>query len=162
MFNRADYLLESGRLMSFAFPGGYPLYYVAKDSGVLCPDCASLPECQQATPDDSQWYIVGADCNWEDTALVCEHCGKRIESAYCEEAQEGSAGERAGVNLDCAPISDLQAYCDNADNPAPLREYAATKIKAMQARLAGNIAAALAIEAGCETLYQQLPPSMQW
>ena len=38
MFRRRDYQTESGKLMAYAWPGGYPLYYVCKDGGVLCPE----------------------------------------------------------------------------------------------------------------------------
>jgi hypothetical protein len=71
--------------MSYAFPGGYPLFYVCKDGGVLCPDCANGKECRQATtdcPDDAQWYLVGAGINYEDDTLYCNHCERQIESAY--------------------------------------------------------------------------------
>jgi len=87
MFKREDYLLPTGKMRGYAFPGGYPIYYITRDNGILCPDCASLWECRQATaecPDDAQWYIVGAECNYEDSALYCDHCGKQIEPAYEE------------------------------------------------------------------------------
>jgi hypothetical protein len=92
-FKREDYLLESGKLMSYAFPGGYPIYYVCADNGVLCPNCANGENGSRAADtdldpscnDDRQWIIVAADCNYEDTGLYCDHCGKRIESAYCDE-----------------------------------------------------------------------------
>lgn len=157
MFNRADYQTESGAMRAYAFPGGYPIYYLAKDCGVLCPECAGLPECAQATPDDSQWYLVGADCNYENPALHCDHCSKRIESAYCEEAEEQEA-----ENLDCMPLSDLQAYCQQANHPALLREYAAVKARAIETRLAGRIPQALQWESACDNLYKQLPHNLKW
>ena len=159
MFKRADYQLESGKMQSFAFPGGYPVYYVAKDCGILCPDCASLPECAQATPDDTQWFLVGADCNYEDTALFCDHCGNRIESAYCEDSPP-VADETE--NLDCMTTGDLQVYSENTSNPAPLREYAASKARAQTTRLAGRIPEALELESACDRIYKQLPASLQW
>lgn len=78
--------MENGKLQSFAFPGGYPLFYLAKDNGVLCPDCANgdngseccNPDCQ----DDPQWWLIGCDINYENDSLYCDHCGKLIESAY--------------------------------------------------------------------------------
>jgi hypothetical protein len=160
--------------MSYAFPGGYPIYYLAKDCGVLCPECAGLPECAQASPDDSQWYLIGAECNYENPALSCDHCGKRIESAYCEEAEEQEAGqgskaeeaeeaeEQEAENLDCMPLSDLQAYCQQANHPALLREYAATKARAIETRLAGLIPQALQWESACDNLYKLLPSNLKW
>jgi hypothetical protein len=80
---------EDGKLPAYAWPGGYPIYYLVADNGVLCPACANQengsiasetldPEC----PDDNQWRIVASDVNWEDESLFCDHCSKQIESAY--------------------------------------------------------------------------------
>lgn len=163
MFDRAAYQLESGKMQSYAFPGGYPLYYVCKDGGTLCPDCAASKESREATPDcpdDAQWYLVGAECNYEDTALFCDHCGKRIESAYCEEETEGAPDD--SPNLDGMAAEDLQAYYQEKNNPALLREYAALKARAIDARLGGKIPQALQWESACDALYKQLPQYWQW
>lgn len=82
--------LESGKLMSYAFPGGYPIFYVTKDSGILCPDCvnANLGQCLGETEGGSeykQWQLAGYDINYEDNSLYCDHCNKKIESAYGED-----------------------------------------------------------------------------
>lgn len=71
----------------YAWPGGYPLYYITKDCGVLCPKCVNENIELLSDPYDPQWYIVGYDINYEDSDLYCDHCGERIESAYgdCDE-----------------------------------------------------------------------------
>lgn len=84
MFKLEDYKLESGKLQSYAFPGGYPLYYLCKDSGVICPSCVNSNLDLIVDKDDAQWYIVAADVNYEDTDLTCDHCHKPIEAAYTE------------------------------------------------------------------------------
>ena len=84
-FHRKDYELENGELQAYAWPGGYPVFYVTADGGVLCPTCASCKEVRQAViecPDDDQWRVVAADVNYEDDALFCDNCNERIESAY--------------------------------------------------------------------------------
>lgn len=74
---------DNGELESYAWPGGYPIYYLCEDGGILCPDCARQAEKEGlSTPDNPQWHIVGAEVNWEDAHLNCDHCYKRIESAY--------------------------------------------------------------------------------
>ena len=77
---------DDGRLTAYAWPGGYPVFYITKDGGALCPDCAREAEAEGLTsdPDDAQWCIVAGDVNWEDDALYCDHCNKIIESAYGE------------------------------------------------------------------------------
>ncbi len=70
----------------YAWPGGHPLYLVANDGGALCIDCARS-EYRQIAHDTVKewrtgWDIAGPDINWEDSDLVCSHCGENIESAY--------------------------------------------------------------------------------
>jgi hypothetical protein len=77
----------------YAWPGGYPMYYVTKDNGVLCPQCANDNSALcLAAPDsmdfDPQWALVDFDINYEDTDLYCDHCNNRIESAYAEDDNE--------------------------------------------------------------------------
>lgn len=85
---------ESGKLDAYAWPGGYPLFYLVADNGVLCPACANGENGSEAftaedvnsgrAAEDEQWRIVACDANWEDESLYCDHCNKRIESAYGE------------------------------------------------------------------------------
>lgn len=79
MFDLNDY--TKGGVDRYTMPGLYPLYYVTADSGVLSPQAVekNLALCRS---DDPQWRVVGAEVNWEDPNLFCEHTGKRIPSAY--------------------------------------------------------------------------------
>jgi hypothetical protein len=77
-------------IAGYAWPGGYPVYALMADSGALCPKCvkSEIRLVVSATADlgcDCGWEIVGAEVNWEDPDLYCDHCGERIESAYAEE-----------------------------------------------------------------------------
>lgn len=94
-----SYLAEmrkKGKYDHYAWPGGYPLFYVTKDSGVLCPTCANENAELCKDKDDPQWYIVATDANWEDPDLYCDHCNKRIESTYAEDdAPNAKRGRRA-------------------------------------------------------------------
>ena len=78
---------KDGKLPSYVWPGGYPLFYLTQDDGILChgPECANGPEAKQAEtecPDDDQWRIVASDVHWEGAPLTCDHCGEEIASAY--------------------------------------------------------------------------------
>lgn len=72
---------------AYAWPGGYPLYFVTDDGGCLCFKAAAL-EAQlirdAIAADDRQsgWRVVACEVNWEDETLICEHTGAKIESAY--------------------------------------------------------------------------------
>jgi hypothetical protein len=86
---------ENGNLPAYAWPGGYPIYYLCADNGVLCPNCANKESAVRPAeqhpdyPDYDQWRIVAGDINWEDADLTCDNCDTRIESAYGD--QEGGA-----------------------------------------------------------------------
>lgn len=68
----------------YAWPGGYPLYYVTKDGGCLCSKCAN-DNLELTLGDDPQWKITLVDINYEDTSLYCDNCQKLVESAYGED-----------------------------------------------------------------------------
>lgn len=85
----------------YAWPGGYPTYFVMSDGGTLCHSCA-LQEGKRITAaireglgNRDDWSVEAQDVNWEDPALYCDHCGSRIESAYAEdEAKAIHSGKR--------------------------------------------------------------------
>ena len=70
----------------YAWPGGYPLFFITSDGAVLSFNAAKLErrnilDSIQTGTDDG-WRIVGVDINYEDSELICDHTGERIESAY--------------------------------------------------------------------------------
>lgn len=73
---------NGGKLPAYAWPGGYPIYYLAKDNGVLCPKCAN--EYAAGRDNDEQLEPVACDIHYEGAALQCENCNAEIESAYGE------------------------------------------------------------------------------
>lgn len=76
------YMMENGKVQSYAFTGGYPIYYITADCGVLCPDCVNKNLELLNDKNDKQWHVVAADINYEDNSLYCDNCNKQIESAY--------------------------------------------------------------------------------
>ena len=72
---------------TFTDLGGYPLFYVTKDCGVLCPKCANK-NLKLTLGDDPQWRIVDCDINYEDTSLYCDNCNELVESAYGEDEDD--------------------------------------------------------------------------
>ncbi len=79
---------SKGKAIAYAWPGGYPVYYVTTDGGALCPKCMTAERAQivRSTVERQHdgWALEGSDINWEDSQLYCDHCSKRIESAYAE------------------------------------------------------------------------------
>jgi hypothetical protein len=77
---------EEGKLISYAWPGGYPVFYLDNECNCLCPNCANEQEDENSEPDAIVvWTIEACDINYEDPNLYCDHCNQRIESAYAEE-----------------------------------------------------------------------------
>lgn len=75
--------IRTGR---YAWPGGYPTYFICNDGAALCYDCAKDNRrlILEAIRDrgHSGWRVIRHDVNWEDEELTCDYCGKTIESAY--------------------------------------------------------------------------------
>lgn len=77
----------------FTALGAYPLYFVTRDGAALSFDAAReqfAQVCDEHLNDYSAgWRIAAVQINYEDGDLVCDHTGKRIDSAYAED--EGDA-----------------------------------------------------------------------
>jgi hypothetical protein len=75
---------DNGAYPAFAWPGGYPLYYLTADNGILCPECANGRHGSEAGDrnTDPQWRLVAVEVHWEGEPLTCDHCQAKIESAY--------------------------------------------------------------------------------
>lgn len=74
---------------TWAWPGGYPIYHLCADSGVLCPKCANDNIEMTSDPDaNPDWRVTHASINYEDKDLYCDHCSKPIESAYGNDQQQ--------------------------------------------------------------------------
>lgn len=74
-------------LPAFAWPGGYPMYYIFRDGGVCCPTCAN----DNIESIDAErfnrhggWALDAADVNYEDTDCRCDHCHELIPAAYAD------------------------------------------------------------------------------
>lgn len=65
-------------------------------------------------------------------------------------------------NLDAMTKGDLHAFCMNLTRPAALRDYAYTKLLAMEHRLKGRIQDAMRVEAMLDNMYAMLPRGMRW
>lgn len=80
-------------LDAWAWPGGYPLFYIFTDGGCVCPECVNknIVEIDEALRGGGNrnshggWAIDGYEANYEDPDIHCDHCSKRIESAYAED-----------------------------------------------------------------------------
>ena len=81
--------LRSGE---FAWPGGYPLYFITDDGealsfGAVRENIKSVIWSIRHKVNDG-WRVIGCEVNWEDASMTCAHTGEPIESAYGEVAME--------------------------------------------------------------------------
>jgi hypothetical protein len=79
-------MIEAKEFDHFTFPGGYPLWYLTEDNGVLCAKCANA-NFELCIGNDPQWKIVAVEANYESD-LVCDNCYEKIEAAYEGEEPE--------------------------------------------------------------------------
>jgi len=82
---------DSGKLLSYAWPGGYPIFYLDRCNTVMCPKCAIAFEEGTAAKDYPYLAPAAAGVHWEGAPIQCNDCGGEIESAYGE--IEPAAGE---------------------------------------------------------------------
>jgi len=80
--------LNALRAGKYAWPGGYPRFFVTADGEALSFDAAvsEVWTIARAIRDgyEKQWIVAGVDVNWEEPNMYCAHTGVRIESAYAE------------------------------------------------------------------------------
>lgn len=80
---------------AFAWPGGYPLYFITSDGDTMSFDYAkanaNLIRVAIAEDSNDGWRVIGCDVNWEDPTLYCCGNGARIESAYAEDEEQSPA-----------------------------------------------------------------------
>jgi hypothetical protein len=77
------------RAGAWAWPGGYPMYFVMADGEALSFKAARSELRQllwafKSADRHEQWRAIGVEINYEDPDLVCAHTGEKIECAYCE------------------------------------------------------------------------------
>lgn len=143
------------RAGQYAWPGGYPLYFITVDGGALSFESvlANFREVIEAIKNnnDPQWQVVACRINYE-SELYCYHSGKPIESAYGDDTP----------NLDSMDIDELREFANNKDNPEILQAYARGKVTAMKYRQEGYIQEALSMEKLIDETYQALPDELKW
>ena len=73
---------------AYAWPGGYPLYFITNDGGSLSFDTVrrNFRHIAHSIKNgiDDGWRVVYCDINYEDPNLYDDHSGVRIECAYCD------------------------------------------------------------------------------
>jgi hypothetical protein len=82
-----DELNSALRNGPYAWPGGYPIYFIMADGEAISFKSAEEhADLMRAAINGEYgcWLPAVADINWEDADLYCAHSGERIESAYSE------------------------------------------------------------------------------
>ncbi len=81
--------LEAIERGPFAWPGGYPLFFIMDDGEALSFKDAeeNQDEILEAinNSDKNGWFPEAVEVNWEDNDLYSAHSNDKIECAYCED-----------------------------------------------------------------------------
>lgn len=92
IINTVSDFRKAYRAGPYAWPGGYPVFFITSDGATLSFKAAKLERRNIleaiAHKQNDGWRVVARDINWEDPALFCEHTNERIESAYAEDDVE--------------------------------------------------------------------------
>ena len=103
---------SDGTYPTCAWPGGYPIFYLAADDSVVCAGCANGSAYRTWNEEDLEHLIIASDINWEDAHLFCDDCQERIESANAEDETEtdilGLTYDRAESMHQTGHLSDAE------------------------------------------------------
>jgi len=83
-------LKQALRAGPYAWPGGYPLYFLAADGCALSFEAVhgeirQVMHALRHPGTDRDWQIIAVDVNWEDEYLFCAHTGQLIPCAYSDD-----------------------------------------------------------------------------
>jgi hypothetical protein len=81
-----DYPTTYGSLDAYAWPGGYPVYYLDKNNDVLCPKCAQA--ILEAVRADALLIALGAFAEDEDGELAAPHLHEMWNAIGWESSRE--------------------------------------------------------------------------
>lgn len=81
--------LKAAIRQHYAWPGGYELFGICLDGGVLCCDCMRreyyLIAYARKHKIDDQWRVIAIDCAAEyDSLVMCDNCYKTIVENWQE------------------------------------------------------------------------------
>lgn len=77
----------------YAWPGGYPMYFICADGEALSFEAAEenkdsvIYAIEEGRAMDD-WRVIGFVINWENEDLYCVHTNKKIECAYPKDESE--------------------------------------------------------------------------
>jgi hypothetical protein len=71
---------DDGQLPTFAFPGGYPMFYLDGHNSILCAKCAN--ESLSDADEIDSFRPVESGVHYEGDPLNCENCSENIDPAY--------------------------------------------------------------------------------
>lgn len=86
------------RVGPYAFPGGYPTYFIMKDGSTVSYQAAKKIVPRKLSKNNIREMLVdipiALEINWEDNELYCEMTNERIPSAYgCLPSEASYGGE---------------------------------------------------------------------
>jgi hypothetical protein len=108
--------LRAGKYTSI---GCYPTYFITSDGEALSHEAVrenlwcvarATHQWSKRRTYPSAWAVIGSEINWENPDLRCAHTGKRIESAYAEDAAPDTAPASSLGPVATAEIDKLLAW----------------------------------------------------
>ena len=80
-------LKEAIRQGPYAWPGGYPLYFITEDGGALSFETVrqqykGVLDSVRCNNNDGGWRVIAMEINYDNCDLIDDHTGELIECAY--------------------------------------------------------------------------------
>lgn len=85
---------DDNQLISYGWPGGYPIIYIDGFNSVICPNCANKFRNDPET--DEKYKPVAGDVFYEGSTEFCAECNIEIESAYGDPDNDDSDDQEIG------------------------------------------------------------------
>ena len=85
---------RQGDLISYAWPGGYPLVYMNAWGWCMCPSCANKTEDNARDPENNVFDVEMPDyvhVHLEGPPIECDLCSAMIESAHGDPEEDEHA-----------------------------------------------------------------------
>lgn len=106
----------------YAWPGGYPRYFICADGEALSFAAArenaelireAIGEHARNGNVGNSWDVIACDINWENADLYCAHSNARIESAYADDSDDTTESPESPESPEASPkLSCDITHCD--------------------------------------------------
>ena len=136
-----DIRQDDGTLPAYAWPGGYPILYVADDCQTICPKCVNTEDEIHFDGDGDGWRIDAWFIHYEGAPEYCAHCNETTE-IFSAGGGEAAARKFNTTLLGQIPLDPAYVQAGDNGTPPTITDPSCNLSKVM-ARVGEQVAAAV-------------------